>query len=292
MISKKINLTSQLSSALNYSLPRANTLHPTDPHVMLPTSATATLATAARTATGKAHVISVIDVDRELATSWKQILESVGFDKAVDLVIMLAPWAINQPFKKAISHAGFPFIFNGSKAAGHDQFSKYFKGVVLPNTKADAAKKTIGGMLTALDVNHVFDDKPHTKDLYLHPLVIPELLDEIGVSYPKVLEWRNANLTKEQLERADYTTPPDTVVREANFATPTTNQSDAVATLESRLAALTEQVTSALQGAAGPSGAAGRRQQLTGPSVPETSAASTANSPPAQAAPPAKRARA
>ena len=55
--------------------------------------------------------------------------------------------------------------------------------------------------------------------------------------------------------------------------------------------ALTEQLTSVIQGAAGTSGTAGRRQ-LTEASVPDTSAASTADSPPAQATPPAKRARA
>ena len=107
-----------------------------------------------------------------------------------------------------------------------------------------------------------------------------------------------ANLTPEQLEpinryeRDDYATTQDTVVRTANIATPAANQSDAVAVLEGRLAALTEQLTSVIQqGAAGTSGTAGRRQ-LTEASVPDTSAASTADSPPAQAAPPAKRARA
>ena len=264
---------------------------------MLPTSNTATLVNAARSVQGSAHVINVMEIDPALATEWKAILASVGFNNAIRMVIMLAPWNIKAYFKQAIEHANHRFIFNGSKTAGHDNFSKAFKGAVLLEVSADAAKKTIGGMLTALGVNHVFDDKPHKKELYLHPRVVPELLDELGVPYSKVLQWREANLTPEQLEpinryeRADYTPEPATVVRTANIATPAANQSDAVAVLEGRRAALTEQLTSVIQGAAGTSGTAGRRQ-LTEASVPDTSAASTADSPPAQATPPAKRARA
>jgi hypothetical protein len=245
---------------------------------MLPASATASaIAAAAPAANGPVHVITVIQCTREPSGNWNDILTQHSIPRNVDIIIMKAPFSLStkeydNAFKKAIEHAGFRWMYHGSKWKGHDNMPEEFKGAVLLRTKAADAKNTIGGMLTALGVNHVFHDKVQVGDLYFHPLLVPELLEELGVPYERVLAWREANLTPKQLTPTPrtYSNPEmgsyfsadaNSEVRSAHMASrveptdPATSgvgSQDMVSRMLERLHALDAKVLS-LEGGAGPS---------------------------------------
>ena len=262
------------------------------------------VAVAPATATGKQYIISVTEVDKAKAIAWTKALADVGRHNVdVDITLINADYGM-PCFKQAIEQAGYNWIYNGSRRQGHELVPPEFKGAILVGTKAAAAKSTIGSILTALNVNHVFRDKVHVRPLYFHPLVVPNLLQQLGIEWETVLAWREANLTPEQLafspKRTSYSNPENgsnsssennTEERHVHMAArvePQTARGSEVSALLERLQALDAKVAS-LQGAAAPSNSAGAGSSnsalavgATEPqtAVPETSAAPAAPSPP------------
>ena len=262
------------------------------------------VAVAPATATGIQYNISVTEVDKAKAITWTKNLDDNGIANVdVDITIMNADFKMPF-FKKAIEQAGFNWVYHGSIYNGHMQVPPDFKGAILVGTKAAAAKSTIGSILTELKVNHVFRDKVHVRPLYFHPLVVPTLLQQLGVEWETVLAWREANLTPEQLsfspKRRSYSNPENgsnsssennTEERHVHIAArvePQTTRGPEVSALLERLHALDAKVAS-LEGAAAPSNSAGAGSSnsavavvVTEPqaAVPATSAAPAASVPP------------
>ena len=230
------------------------------------------VAHAAAHAAGKQYSISVTEVDKSKAIPWTKILAEIGLANVdVDITLFNAEYSMPS-FKEAIEQAGFSWIYHGSRYNGHDQVPPDFRGAILVGTKAAAAKSTIGSVLTAMQVNHVFRDKVHVRPLYFHPLVVPVLLQQLGVEWETVLAWRDANLTPEQLafvpKRTSNSNPGNgsnsssennTEERHVHMAArvePQTTRGPEVSVLLERLHALDAKVAS-LQGAAAPSNSAG-----------------------------------
>ena len=148
---------------------------------------------------GIQYSITVFEIDKAKSAKWIKVLTDFGLANVdIDITIMNADF--NMPhFKLALGEAGFSWIYHGSKYYGHEHVPSDFKGAILLRTKAAAAKSTIGDILTKLKVNHVFHDKVHVHSLYFHPLIVPTLLQQLGVEWEAVLAWREANLTTEHL---------------------------------------------------------------------------------------------
>ena len=267
-----------------------------------PPASDAAVGPTARMLTGVRYNISVLQVDKAKSGKWIGTLAEHGLANVdVCMTIMNADYKM-PGFKEAVEKAGFSWIFHGSAWQGHHNVPPEFKGAILLHTKAAAAKSTIGSILTALGVNHVFHDKVHVHPLYLHPVVVPTLLQQLGVEWETVLKWREANLTPEQLspkrksypncERDSFSSSENTTeerhVHMAARVEPQTARGSEVSALLERLQALDAKVAS-LQGAAAPSNSAGAGSSnsalavvVTAPqaAVPATSAAPAAPSPP------------
>ena len=100
---------------------------------------------------------------------------------------------------------------------GQYMHSYHAEGAFVLNVPIDEAKSKLEHSLRKMNLAFLFRDVPMRNDLYLHKLFIPEILEDLAVPWDKILEWKEANLTQEQLS------PTPTYTNAANDpSTPTT----------------------------------------------------------------------